>query len=215
MAEFFLELFSEEVPASLQKNARENILESFKKLFDEKNLSFKKSLSYSVPNRLIILFQDLQEQVIKKKEEIRGPNINSPNEALNGFLKSNNIKKDQLFKKKTDKGEFYFLSKPEKILETKEILENNIPIILNKINWKKSMKWGEYELNWARPLKSILAIFDHKTLIFKFHHLESSNVTFLDKEFESKTKKFNSFKVYYEYLKISGINQQAEMQGHH
>ena len=100
MAEFFLELFSEEVPASLQKNARENILESFKKLFDEKNLSFKKSLSYSVPNRLIILFQDLQEQVIKKKEEIRGPNINSPNEALNGFLKSNNIKKDQLFKKK-------------------------------------------------------------------------------------------------------------------
>ena len=70
MAEFFLELFSEEVPASLQKNARENILESFKKLFDEKNLSFKKSLSYSVPNRLIILFQDLQDQVIKKKEEI-------------------------------------------------------------------------------------------------------------------------------------------------
>ena len=46
MAEFFLELFSEEVPASLQKNARENILESFKKLFDEKNLSFKKSLYF-------------------------------------------------------------------------------------------------------------------------------------------------------------------------
>ena len=56
------------------------------------------------------------------------------------------------------------------------------------------MRWGEYELNWARPLKSILAIFDHKTLIFKFHHLESSNVTFLDKEFESKTKKFNNLK---------------------
>ena len=205
MAEFFLELFSEEVPASLQKNARENILESFKKLFDEKNLSFKKSLSYSVPNRLIILFQDLQKEAIQQKEEIRGPNINSPNEALNGFLKSNNIKKDQLFIKKTDKGEFYFLSKPEKILDTKEILETNIPIILNKINWKKSMRWGDYELNWARPLKSILAIFDRKTLIFKFHHLESSNVTFLDKEFESKTKKFNSFRVYNEYLKKSGI----------
>ena len=130
MAEFFLELFSEEVPASLQKNARENILEILKKLFDEKNLSYKKSLSYSVPNRLIILFQDLQEEVIQQKEEIRGPNINSPDEALNGFLKSNNIKKDQLFKKKTDKGEFYFLSKPEKILETKEILETNIPCLL-------------------------------------------------------------------------------------
>ena len=107
MAEFFLELFSEEVPASLQKNARENILEIFKKLFDEK-LSFKKSLSYSVPNRLIILFQDLQKEVIQQKEEIRGPNINSPNEALNGFLKSNNIKKDQIFKKKLIKENFIF-----------------------------------------------------------------------------------------------------------
>ena len=88
MAEFFLELFSEEVPASLQKNARENILQSFKKLFEEKNLSFKKSLSHSVPNRLVILFEDLQKQSIQQKEEIRGPNTNSPDEALNGFLKS-------------------------------------------------------------------------------------------------------------------------------
>ena len=67
------------------------------------------------------------------------------------------------------------------------------------------MRWGEYELNWARPLKSILAIFEYKTLIFKFHHLKSSNVTFLDKEFESKTKKFNSFRTYHEYMKKLGI----------
>ena len=70
MAEFFLELFSEEVPASLQKNARQNVLESFKRLFDEKNLSFKKSLSYSIPNRLVILFEDLQKEFIEQKEEI-------------------------------------------------------------------------------------------------------------------------------------------------
>ena len=100
MAEFFLELFSEEVPASLQKNARQNVLESFKRLFDEKNLSFKKSLSYSIPNRLVILFEDLQEEYIQQKEEIRGPKVNLPDEALNGFLKSNNIKKNQIFKKK-------------------------------------------------------------------------------------------------------------------
>ena len=205
MAEFFLELFSEEVPASLQKNARQNVLESFNKLFEEKNLSFKKSLSHSVPNRLVILFEDLQKQSIQQKEEIRGPNINSPDEALNGFLKSNNLKKNEVFKKKTGKGEFYFFNKPEKIIETKEVLETNVPIILNKINWKKSMRWGEYELNWGRPLKSILGIFDYKTLIFKFHHLQSSNVTFLDKEFESKTKKFNSFRTYHEYMKKLGI----------
>ncbi len=48
------------------------------------------------------------------------------------------------------------------------------------------MKWGEYDLNWGRPLKSILAVFDKKRLIFDFHHIVSSNLTFVDKEFEEK-----------------------------
>ena len=84
-------------------------------------------------------------------------------------------------------------------------MNNNIPDILNKISWKKSMKWGNFDLYWGRPLKSILAIFGNTKLNFKFHHLHSSNSTFLDKEFEDKTKVFNSYKSYKGYLKKSGI----------
>ena len=57
------------------------------------------------------------------------------------------------------------------------------------------MIWGNYNLNWARPLKSILAVFDNKSLDFKFHHLISSNTTFIDKEFEDKKKIFKILKV--------------------
>ena len=63
------------------------------------------------------------------------------------------------------------------------------------------MKWGEFDLNWGRPLKSILAIFDKKKLTFDFHHLSSSNSTFIDKEFEEKKKIFNDFKEYKIFLK--------------
>ena len=100
MSEFFLELFSEEIPASLQKNLRENLLDNFNKLFNEKFITFKKSSSYSTPNRLILLFEGLQKQVILKSEEIKGPNINAPKVALEGFIRSNNISKKDLFKKK-------------------------------------------------------------------------------------------------------------------
>ena len=55
------------------------------------------------------------------------------------------------------------------------------------------MTWGNYNLSWARPLKSILAVFDDKSLNFKFHHLISSNTTFIDKEFEDKKKIFKNF----------------------
>ena len=205
MSEFFLELFSEEIPSSLQKNLREDLLDSFNKLFNEKFISFKKSSSYSTPNRLIIVFEGLQKQVVLKSEEIKGPNINAPKIALEGFMRSNNISKKDLFKKKIDKGEFYFFkTKPTK-LNTHELLEESIPLKLQKIQWKKSMKWGEFDLNWGRPLKSILAVFDKKKLTFSFHHLVSSDTTFVDKEFEDNKKTFIDFKDYINFFKKINI----------
>ena len=205
MSEFFLELFSEEIPSSLQKNLREDLLDSFNKLFNEKFVSFKKSSSYSTPNRMILVFEGLPKQVVLKSEEIKGPNINAPEIALEGFIRSNDISKKDLFKKKIDKGEFYFFkTKPTK-LNTHELLEESIPLILQKIQWKKSMRWGEFDLNWGRPLKSILAIFDRKKLTFSFHHLVSSDTTFVDKEFEDNKKTFVDFKDYVNFFKKVNI----------
>ena len=205
MSEFFLELFSEEIPSSLQKNLRENLLDSFNKLFNEKFISFKKSYSYSTPNRLIIVFEGIQKKVVLKSEEIKGPNINAPEIALEGFMRSNNISKKDLFKKKIDKGEFYFFKTKSQKLNTHDLLEEFVPLILQKIQWRKSMKWGEFDLNWGRPLKSILAVFDKKKLTFNFYHLVSSNLTFIDKEFEEKKKIFTDFKEYVNFFKKINI----------
>ena len=205
MSEFFLELFSEEIPSSLQTNLRSDLLNAFKDLFEKKTIKFKNSTTYSTPNRLIILFEGVEREITLKSEEIKGPNIKAPNEALEGFLRSNNLDKSKVYKKITDKGEFYFYKTSSKKLNTHSILEVSIPEILKKIQWKKSMKWGNFELNWARPLKSILAVFDKKKISFKFGHLNSSNVTFVDKEFEDKTKIFLDFKTYNNFFKSQEI----------
>jgi len=205
MSEFFLELFSEEIPSSLQKSLRENLLNSFNKLFEEKFISFKKKLSYSTPNRLVIIFEGLQKKIVLKAEEIKGPNVNAPEMALEGFMRSNNIIKKDLFRKKTDKGEFYFFKTKSQKLNTHDLLEEFVPLVLQRIQWKKSMKWGDFDLNWGRPLKSILALFDKKKLTFNFHHLASSNSTFIDKEFEEKKKIFTNFKDYNNFFKKLNI----------
>ena len=205
MSDFFLELFSEEIPANLQKNAREIILKNFKDFFEKENINFSNCSSFSTPNRLGILFEKVDKEILRKAEEIRGPNVSAPEKALEGFLKSNKIEKKEVFLKNTDKGEFYFFKRPEKKIETSELLEKNITEILDKISWKKSMKWGEFNLAWARPLKSILAIFYNKTLQFNYHQLKSSNYTYVDKELEDKTKTFKNFKSYKDYFKNKNI----------
>ena len=205
MSEFFIELFSEEIPASLQRNSRNVLLENFKNLFEEKKISFKKSSSFSTPNRLIILFEGLSKEITQKAEEIKGPNVNAPEKAIEGFLRSNQIDKKDLLKKSIEKGEFYFFKKPSNRINTIDLLQEYVPLILDKLQWKKSMIWGNYNLSWARPLKSILAVFDDKSLDFKFHHLISSNTTFIDKEFEDKKKIFKNFKGYKDFFNQSGI----------
>jgi glycyl-tRNA synthetase beta chain len=205
MSEFFIELFSEEIPASLQRNTRNVLLENFQNLFEEKKISFKKSSSFSTPNRLIILFEGLSKEITQKAEEIKGPNVNAPEKAIEGFLRSNQIDKKDLLKKTIEKGEFYFFKKPSNRINTIDLLQEFAPLILDKLQWKKSMIWGNYNLSWARPLKSILAVFDDKSLDFKFHHLISSNTTFIDKEFEDKKKIFKNFKSYKDFFNQSGI----------
>ncbi|MDA7732034.1 glycine--tRNA ligase subunit beta [Candidatus Pelagibacter sp.] len=205
MSEFFIELFSEEIPAGLQRNSRNVLLENFQNLFEEKKISFKKSSSFSTPNRLIILFEGLSKEIIQKAEEIKGPNVNAPEKAIEGFLRSNQIDKKDLFKKTIEKGKFYFFKKPSNRINTIDLLQEYAPLILDKLQWKKAMIWGNYNLSWARPLKSILAVFDNKILNFKFHHLISSNTTFIDKEFEDKKKIFKNFKGYKDFFNQSGI----------
>ena len=205
MSEFFRELFSEEIPAGLQRNSRNVLLENFQNLFEEKKILFKKSSSFSTPNRLIILFEGLSKEIIQKAEEIKGPNVNAPEKAVEGFLRSNLIDKKDLFIKKIEKGEFYFFKKPSNKTNTIDLLQEYTPLILDKLQWKKSMIWGNYNLSWARPLKSILAVFGNKSLDFKFHHLISSNTTFTDKEFEDKKKIFKTFKSYKDFFNQSGV----------
>ena len=154
---------------------------------------------------MIVLFEGVQKQVVIKVDEIKGPNTQSPESALNGFIRSNKIAKKDLYEKETDKGRFYFFKTKLKKQSTHLLLEEFLPILLQKIQWKKSMYWGNFDLNWGRPLKSILAIFNQKKINFNFHHLESSSSTFIDKEFEDNKKIFTDFRSYKKFFKSIDI----------
>ena len=206
MSEFFLELFSEEIPPRLQINARKKLFLDLNNFFNENNIKLKGfSFSFSTPNRVVINFSNVSKDVIKESQEIKGPSTNAKLDALEGFLKSHSINRSQIKIKKIEKGEFYFYKKPKKNIKTIDLLKENLPKILDQINWNKSMKWGNNQMFWGRPLKSILAVFDGKKIEFNFHHLKSSNYTFLDKDFEEKIKNFNSFKMYQGYFKSIGV----------
>ena len=101
MSELFLELFSEEVPAKLQIKAREQLNEIFKKFFEENSVKLKNEPKVlSTPNRIAIKIENLPKDILYKASEKKGPSTLAPEKALDGFLKSNNLSKNKIYKKK-------------------------------------------------------------------------------------------------------------------
>ena len=200
MSELFIELFSEEMPPKLQVDAREKIKEFINEKLKKKGINFKSSKSFSTPKRLVFIIDGLPKNIIRSKKIIKGPITNAPQVALEGFIKSNNLSKKDIYIKKVEKGEFYFAElKAQKIDILKE-LQSIIPDVIKSYSWKKSMKWSNYDLNWGRPLKTIIALFNNKIVNFSFHHLKSGNQTITGVGNEEKLTKINNFKIYLKIL---------------
>ena len=205
MSDFFLELYSEEIPHGLQIHARKQIHELIFKELNENNIKFKGFDVFSTPKRLVVFIENITLNQKIESQEVKGPKVGCNDQALEGFLKSKNAVKEDLIQKNTDKGEFYFVKLPAKTLLTSDILRKKLPSILQAINWKKSMRWSDHDCFWGRPLKSILCLLDNQVLDFSFFHINSSNSTYVNGPFEDKEVKIKNFKDYKKNLEKNKI----------
>ena len=205
MAELFIELFSEEIPARLQIDAREKIKQMINERLQKKEINFKSSKSFSTPRRLVFFIDGIPEKIEQRKKIIKGPKVSAPQITLDGFLRSHNLSMRDIHKRKIEKGDFYFAETKPKVIDIIHELQSIIPEALQSYSWKKSMKWSNYDLSWGRPLKSIIALFNNKVINFNFFHIQSSNLTLIDGARDDKIKKINSFKSYLGNLKSQGI----------
>ena len=204
MSELFVELFSEEIPSNLQINARKQLKDLLKQNLSSSNLKPKSLEVFSTPTRLTIYVTGLPKIIKIPAAEIKGPKVGVPESVISNYAKSKNLNVTDLQKKETEKGTFYFAKVKAKEISTDEELEKIIPQTLKDINWKKSMKWSDFEMNWGRPLISILAIFNEGLLKFNFAHLETVNFTMLETDDQIKQVKVKTFD---DYLNLLGRNE--------
>ena len=205
MAELLLELYSEEIPPQLQIGARNQLKQFFEKSFEEESIKYKEISIYSSPTRLTLVVKDLAEKIKIESKEIKGPKVGSSDQILHGFMKAKNVSKNDLFKKETEKGKFYFIKIEPKNILVEELLISILSKALSSISWKKSMKWSDHNLMWGRPLRSIFALFNAKKIIFQFDHLESSDEIIIEQDLLTKIEKVKNYKDYIRMLKNNNI----------
>ena len=164
MAELFLELFGEEIPARMQVGAEARLLEMVTKGLNDLGLGGGASASWSGPRRIAVSVKDVAARQADLNEERRGPRADAPEQAIAGFLKGAGISRDEAETRSTPKGDFLFavINKPGR--DAKAVIPEMIAEILADFAWPKSMRWGRSTKRWVRPLQRVSVIFDGAAL---------------------------------------------------
>src|SRR6202034_1938530 len=163
MPDLLLELFSEEIPARMQRQAAQDLKRLVTNALVERNLLYEGAQSFVTPRRLTLHVVGLPAAQPDLREERKGPRVGAPEAAIQGFLKSAGLKRIEDARVETDpkKGQFYVALIEKLGRETKDAIAEIIPGIIRSFPWPKSMRWGAASakpeaLRWVRPLRGIV-----------------------------------------------------------
>lgn len=179
MAELFLEIFCEEIPARMQAKAERDLKEALVKGLTEAGLSTGEVVAMSGPRRLAVSCADVPAGSADVTEERKGPKVGAPEQAVQGFLRGAGLSSIDEAEVRSDpkKGEFYVASRTIPGRATPDIVAELVPSIMQNFHWPKSMRTGRGELRWVRPLQRIVCVFDGTVVPFEVDGITSSNET--------------------------------------
>jgi len=178
MPEFFLELFSEEIPARMQARAAEDLA----RLVTDALAPLQPAAvrTFYGPRRIALSAQ-VEAGTPETRISERGPRTSAPEQALAGFLRKHNATRDDV----RQEGDYWLLEKSAPAIAAATLVADAMPAILRKLPWPKSMRWGgTSNFTWVRPLRRITCLLDGMVVPFDLrdgaddgHGIASGNLT--------------------------------------
>lgn len=165
MAELLIELLSEEIPARMQAQAAKDFERLMKERLDDALLNPPAVHAYATPRRIALVAEGLERRQPDRQEERRGPRVGAPEKAIQGFLGANGLSSiDECEVREVKGAEFYFVVRAIPGQAAEEALPGLIADAIQALPWPKSMRWGDTERRYVRPLERISVLFDGQPL---------------------------------------------------
>lgn len=158
MADLLLEIFSEEIPARMQKRAAADLKKMITDGMVEAGITYASAAAFATPRRLCLVVSDVLEKSATVQEERKGPRVGAPEKAIEGFLRGAGLSLKDLTVRDDKKGQFYVALTVKPGRDASEVIAEVVEATIRKFPWPKSMRWGSGNLRWVRPIHSILSI---------------------------------------------------------
>ena len=170
MPDLLLELFSEEIPARMQRKAAGDLKKMITDGLVEAGLTYEAATPYWTPRRLTLDIRGLTVRSKDVHEDIKGPSVSAPEAAIQGFLRKAGLSDIAQAHVHSDpkKGDFYVAHITKSGRAAEEIIAELVPNVVQNFPWPKSMRWGKASaqsgaMRWVRPLQSIICLFGPET----------------------------------------------------
>ena len=177
MPDLLLEVLSEEIPARMQAGGAAELSRHILSRLKEAGLSNAEDELFATPRRLAVLVRGLPAAQPNITVERKGPRVDAPDKAIQGFLKSTGLTLEDLEQRETPKGPVWFAAKQEPGRPTADLLTDLLPQALAAVFWPKSMRWESSGERWVRPIRSILCLLDDAVVPFRFGGIRSGRTT--------------------------------------
>ena len=182
--ELLLEIGSEEIPAGFIGPALENMQKGLAGKLAEQGLQYDDILTAATPRRLAVCVRGLVAQQPDRKDEFVGParkaafdKDGKPTKAAVGFALSKGAEVEDLQVVKTPKGEYVMLIRQSKGQKTADLLPGILKGLIENLPFPKSMRWGQGNISFARPIHWLLALYDGRVVDFQVGTIESGAMT--------------------------------------
>lgn len=174
--ELCIEIFMEEIPARMQRQAKIEFLQLLVNEFENLKLKCSASEVFIGPRRMTLHVAHIAAESETILEERRGPKIGAPDAALQGFLKSAGIPQNELIQENG----YWFAKMQQQGKPLQELLPNILDNVLRSMPWPTSMRWPGAQHTWVRPIRNICCVLDGKPVAFDVPAagLKTNNYTF-------------------------------------
>jgi glycyl-tRNA synthetase beta chain len=182
--ELLFEIGTEEIPAGFLAKAVVDMEDIIRKTLTEKHINFDGIKCLATPRRLVLTIADLAPRQEDQTVEKLGPakkaafdENGQPTKAAIGFARGQGMEISQLETITTEKGEYLGARKTVTGQPTREILPTILKDFMLAIPFRKSMRWADYALRFARPIHWILALYGGDVVPLKIEDIESGNAS--------------------------------------
>lgn len=182
--ELLLEIGAEEIPARFLPDAEANLKLMLAERLQQLLLAHGDIRVFSTPRRLTLSVTDVADRQEDRLVEKTGPaakvafdESGQPTKAAVGFARGQGVDVEDLVTISSDKGEYIAVKKTIPGLPAVELLPEMLTELLLALPWPKSMRWGELDLRFARPVHWLLALFDGQVLPMSIGEVTAGNKT--------------------------------------